>query len=129
MDTLTHLITGAAIGEAIMGRRIGKSAMLWGALAANAPDVDALTGFFVGDLDALLLHRGITHSVFVALLAGAGLGWIFSRLYGKQSGHMLPWILLFTTNWLFHEFLDTATMYGTSLMLPFIFSPYLRFFP
>ena len=38
MDSLTHIVLGAAIGEAVLGKKIGRIAMLWGALADTIPD-------------------------------------------------------------------------------------------
>ncbi|MFN5325218.1 MAG: metal-dependent hydrolase [Bacteroidota bacterium] len=117
MDTLTHIVAGAAVGELLLGKKVGKKAMLWGALAGNAPDVDAFMNFFVSDLDSLILHRGITHSVFVAAVVGPLLGWLLYNFYGRL--HLFGWMMLFTINIWFHEFLDTCTMYGTALLLPF----------
>lgn len=117
MDSLTHTLVGAAIGELLLGKRIGKKAMLIGALAGNGPDVDAVMNFFVSDLDALLWHRGITHSVFVSALVGPLLGWWGWNKFGKQ--HWWCWVAIFTLNFWVHEFLDTCTMYGTALLLPF----------
>ena len=51
MDSLTHIVAGAAIGEALLGKKIGKKAMLWGAIAGSAPDIDAVTNFFVSDIE------------------------------------------------------------------------------
>ena len=47
MDSLTHLVLGAAIGEAVLGKKIGRKAMLWGVLADTIPAVtvdDKLNG-------------------------------------------------------------------------------------
>ena len=117
MDTLTHIVVGAAVGELILGKRVGKKAMLWGALAGNGPDVDALMNFFVSEVDSLVLHRGITHSIFVSALVGPLLGWVLSSYHGRTN--LLAWMSLFTLNLWVHEFLDTCTMYGTGLLLPF----------
>ena len=40
MDSLTHLVLGAAIGEAVLGKKIGRKAMLWGAFADTIADFD-----------------------------------------------------------------------------------------
>jgi inner membrane protein len=117
MDTLTHIVAGAVIGELVLGKKVGKKAMLFGALAGNAPDLDALMNFFVSDVDALVLHRGITHSVFVAALVGPILGWSLNRYF--RHDFLREWMTLFTINILFHLFLDTCTMYGTGLLMPF----------
>ena len=117
MGTLTHILVGAAVGDLILGKRVGKKAMLWGALAGNAPDVDAFMNFFVSEVDSLVLHRGITHSIFVSALVGPLLGLILSRYHGRSN--LLGWMSLFTINLWLHEFLDTCTMYGTGLLMPF----------
>lgn len=117
MDTLTHIVAGAVIGELILGKKVGKKAMVFGALAGNAPDVDALMNFFVSDVDSLVLHRGITHSVFVAALFGPLFGWLLNRHY--RHNLIWGWMALFTLNIWFHLFLDTCTMYGTGLLMPF----------
>ncbi|MFM7822620.1 MAG: metal-dependent hydrolase, partial [Bacteroidota bacterium] len=48
---------------------------------------------------------------------GPLLGWFLSRYHGRSN--LLGWILLFTVNLWVHEFLDTCTMYGTGLLMPF----------
>lgn len=119
MDTITHIVAGAAIGEGLMGKKVGKKAMLWGAIAANAPDIDAISNFFISDVDALVWHRGITHSVFTAIIFGPLLGWFLWKLYKQKDSGWTDWALLVTLNIFFHLFLDTCTVYGTGLLTPF----------
>ncbi len=118
MDTLTHVVLGAAVGEALMGKQIGKKAMLFGAVAANSPDIDAMVSFFVSDIDSLVMHRGITHSLFTAFIAGPLIGWGLWKVF-KEKGLVLSWMMLWTLNILLHDFLDTCTVYGTGLLTPF----------
>ena len=40
MDSVTQIALGAAVGEAVLGRKIGNRAMLWGAIAGTLPDLD-----------------------------------------------------------------------------------------
>jgi inner membrane protein len=68
MDSLTHIVLGAAIGEAVLGKKIGRKAMLWGALADTIPDFDVFASPCVTQAQQLLIHRGITHSFFFVLL-------------------------------------------------------------
>ena len=68
MDSLTHIALGACVGEAFFGRKIGRKAMLWGALAQSIPDVDFLAAFWLNTTDNLLAHRGFTHSILFGLL-------------------------------------------------------------
>lgn len=119
MDSLTHLLVGASIGEAMLGRKAGKRAMLFGAIAGSLPDVDAVLNFFVSDLEALLLHRGITHSLFMALIAGPLIGLGLWRYYRDKRGSTRAWMGMVTLNIVIHDLLDAATIYGTKLLLPF----------
>lgn len=119
MDSLTHIVTGAIIGEAVLGKVSGKKAMFWGALAASAPDCDAVLNFLVSDVDSLVMHRGITHSVFVAMVAGPLAGFGLSRIYSGRSGTAMQWIMMITLALFSHLFLDTCTVYGTGLLTPF----------
>lgn len=59
MDTVTQITLGAAIGEAVLGRKMGNKAPLWGAVFGVLPDMDVLTSPFVNDVQALAIHRGI----------------------------------------------------------------------
>lgn len=117
MDPLTHLTLGACTGELLLGKKFGKKAMLWGALAANLPDVDTATGLFVPGDEALWLHRGITHSLAFALLAGLLLAYLFSRWYSRIGFGWFAW--LFCVEIGLHDLLDTCTSYGTGLLEPF----------
>jgi len=47
LDSLTHIVLGACIGEAVAGRNFGKKAMLAGALAQSIPDVDFITRLYL----------------------------------------------------------------------------------
>ncbi|MGN6178366.1 MAG: metal-dependent hydrolase [Mucilaginibacter sp.] len=117
MDPLTHLALGACTGELLLGKRFGKKAMLWGALAANLPDVDTVTGLIVPGDEALMLHRGITHSFLFAFVAGLLLAIIFNRRY-RHVG--LGWFaIFFCVEVALHDLLDTCTSYGTGLLEPF----------
>ena len=57
MDSLTHTVLGACLGQVIAGKKIGKKAMLWGAIANNIPDIDVITSAWMGQADSLLAHR------------------------------------------------------------------------
>ena len=40
MDSLTQLTFGAACGEAILGKKVGRKALVWGAILGTLPDLD-----------------------------------------------------------------------------------------
>jgi inner membrane protein len=64
MDSLTQMVLGAAVGEAVLGKKIGNRAILWGAIAGTIPDLDVLPGYFMDEITALGFHRGFSHSLF-----------------------------------------------------------------
>jgi inner membrane protein len=69
MDSLTHIVLGAAIGELLAGRALGKKALLIGAVANSLPDIDFVASFWLPTARDVWAHRGITHSLlFVAVL-------------------------------------------------------------
>ncbi len=121
MDSITQATLGAAVGEAILGRKIGNKAILWGALAGTIPDLDVLFMPFLDELSMITVHRGISHSIFFAIVAGLLLGWLFARWYkgDASNANFRDWSLLFGLGFLTHSLLDACTTYGTQLFLPF----------
>lgn len=128
MDPITHAASGAVAMLAL--RRRPPRAVLVGALAAAAPDIDILFGH--DPLTTLLLHRGITHALpavplFALLLALPAL----LLLRGGPSGPLRlsssePARWSFPAVWfcmacmvLLHIWLDCITTYGTLIFLPF----------
>ncbi len=84
MDSLSQIVLGAAVGEVVLGRRIGNRAMVWGAVAGTIPDMDVLGKFFLSELDNLGFHRGISHSLLFCVLGALAFGWVTDRLYRSQ---------------------------------------------
>ncbi len=84
MDSLTHIVLGAAIGEATLGRKIGNRALIWGAIGETIPDLDVFAGPFLHDLQAMAFHRGITHSILFAVVAPLLFGFLVHRLYATR---------------------------------------------
>jgi inner membrane protein len=93
MDSLSQIVLGAAVGEAVLGRRIGNRAMIWGAVAGTIPDMDVLGKYFLSELDNLAFHRGISHSLLFCLVGSLVFGWVTDRLY--RSRHH-AWLALGT---------------------------------
>ena len=42
MDSITQAALGAAVGEGVLGRRIGNRAPIWGAVLGTLPDLDVV---------------------------------------------------------------------------------------
>ena len=119
MDSLTHIVLGAAIGEAVLGKKIGRKAMLVGALADTIPDFDVFASCCTTDAQQLLVHRGITHSFFFILLMSPLLGWLFSKWFKKSEVSWKRWTLLFFLGMFTHILIDSLTSYGTAWFEPF----------
>ncbi len=105
MDSLTQIVLGAAVGEVVIGRKIGNRAMLWGAVAGTIPDLDVMIGsLFMNEINGLAFHRAITHSIFFAVafsfLIAYYTNWIYKNGYNKAFAYKL-----------------TATIFGSLFML------------
>ncbi|WP_020568543.1 metal-dependent hydrolase [Neolewinella persica] len=87
MDSLTQIILGAAVGEAVLGRKVGNRAMLWGGICGTLPDLDVLANMVGNDpMGALAYHRAFTHSLPFAILAAPLVGLALHRFYGGKEG-------------------------------------------
>lgn len=120
MDSLTQIVLGAGVAEAVAGKKMGNKAVLWGAVAGTIPDLDVFLRFFYHPIDAALVHRGFSHSLLFALLMGPLLGFVFFKLY-KQKYELKTWIWLFFLGIVTHPILDMFTNYGTQFLWPFNF--------
>lgn len=119
MDSLTHTVLGACAGELIAGKKIGKHAMLWGALANNIPDIDVVTSLWMNQADSLLAHRGFTHSILFCLTFPFILAAIFARFYKNKNMFFRDWLVMFGSGMFIHIFIDALTCYGTGWFEPF----------
>lgn len=119
MDSLTQMVLGAAVGEAVAGRKLGNKALLWGAIAGTIPDLDILVNPWLDTVQQLSFHRSITHSFFFAFLASPLLGYILWRFYKKEDATFMQWTLLFFLGFTTHAILDSFTTWGTQLYWPF----------
>lgn len=117
MDSLTQIVLGAAVGEAVLGRKIGNKAILYGAIAGTIPDLDVLASHFTDTVSALAIHRGFTHSIVFSVLFAPIFGWLVSR-YEKYKDFK-GWSWLFFWALITHPILDAHTTWGTQLFWPF----------
>jgi inner membrane protein len=125
MDSITQIVLGAACGEAVLGKKIGNRALLFGAIGGTIPDLDVFVGklLFNNEIDAMAFHRGFMHSFLFAILAAIGFGmlvfWVYNR--GKRYGMTTQkeWMWLFFASIFTHPILDSFTAYGTQLFAPF----------
>jgi len=154
MDSLTQLTLGAAVSVAVMGRRTAVwKAALWGGIAGTLPDLDVFVDYGDAVLN-MVRHRAESHSLFYLTLLSPLLAWAVARIHGKAdgvpgqppgrpkagpapSGGSDPqsggaWGLSYFQRWwlalwlvmITHPLLDTMTIYGTQLLMPFSNYPF-----
>eukprot|EP01093_Parvamoeba_rugata_P011442 TRINITY_DN3145_c0_g1_i6.p1 TRINITY_DN3145_c0_g1~~TRINITY_DN3145_c0_g1_i6.p1 ORF type:complete len:100 (+),score=9.68 TRINITY_DN3145_c0_g1_i6:125-424(+) len=85
MDSLTQIVLGAAVGEAVLGKKVGNKAMLYGAIAGTIPDLDVITRYFLDTVTATEWHRGVSHSIFFSIMFAPIFGWLVWKINKKES--------------------------------------------
>lgn len=119
MDSLTQIVLGAAVGEAVLGKKVGNKAMLYGAIAGTIPDLDILVHFFADTVTTIELHRGFSHSIVFSILFAPIFGFLISKLERKSGATWKDWSLLMFWGLFTHPILDAFTTWGTQLFWPF----------
>jgi inner membrane protein len=117
MDSITQIVLGGAVGELVAGRKLGNKAILWGAVAGTIPDLDVFFRVFYHPIDAALVHRGFSHSIFFAVLFAPFLAWVFNA-FSKNTIGFKTWFHLFFWGIITHPILDMFTNYGTQFFWP-----------
>lgn len=132
MDSLTQAVLGGAVGHASGGRRLGRRAAAWGAALGTLPDLDVLTYPWLDTAGELVVHRGITHGLAFAFVAGPALGWGIARVErwrlrkrpDVEPGPWRAWTVVAVLALVTHPLLDVFTVYGTQLLAPFSRRPF-----
>ena len=135
MDSITHIVLGATIGDALLGRRLGKKAMLLGAVVQSLPDIDFVASSWLDTSHDVAAHRGITHSLLFVVVVGVLLAWMAERRWrsvGRTGGgagsiggaagggiSLRRWAFFFILQLSIHVFLDAFNAYGTGWFEPF----------
>ena len=119
MDSLTHIAIGACIGDLFLGKRIGKKAMLYCAIAASLPDIDFIATFWLSNADDLMAHRGFTHSFLFGLLFILALAFLFRQRQRVENIPIKTWLMFMGTEIAGHLFLDAFNAYGIGWLEPF----------
>ena len=119
MDSLTHIAIGACIGDLFLGKKIGKKAMLYGAITASLPDIDFITSFWMNTPEDLLAHRGFTHSFLFAFLIIILLAIFFRKRHSAEDIPVKTWLVFLGTEIFIHIFIDAFNAYGIGWFEPF----------
>jgi inner membrane protein len=119
MDSITHIALGACMGEAFLDRKLGRKALLWGAVAQSAPDIDFLASFWMNTSSNLLAHRGFTHSFLFVVLISVFLALLAERWHRPHNISFRQWLLFFAGVIFIHVFIDAFNNYGVGWFEPF----------
>lgn len=119
MDTLTHIALGACVGEALLGKKLGKKALMIGAFANSIPDFDFVTSFWMSIDRSLLAHRGFAHSFLFAFLIAGSLAYFFQRWFKRSGIALRTWFIFFIVEIFLHLFIDAFNNYGIGWLEPF----------
>ena len=119
MDSLTHIALGAVIGELVAGRKLGKKALVIGAVVNSLPDIDFLAGFWLDTSRDVVFHRGITHSLLFIAVMSVLLAALGRRVYRSAPMEIGQWIGFMALELFTHLFIDAFNAYGTGWFEPF----------
>lgn len=119
MDTITHIALGACLGELLATKKIGKTALVLGALAQVIPDMDFACSLWMEPSANVLAHRGFTHSFLFGFLIAPLLGWLFHRWGRWPNTNFKFWWIFFSVQIIVHIVLDAFNAYGTAWFEPF----------
>lgn len=119
MDSLTHIALGAAIGEVALGKKIGNKAIIYGAIIGSFPDFDVVLTPLIEPTKALLFHRGISHSILVALLLIPLIAYALLKFEKNKNLTFKSWLLFTSLTYSSHIFIDCFNTYGTGIFEPF----------
>jgi inner membrane protein len=117
MDSLTQIVLGIAVAELCAGKELKNKTFLYGAILGTMPDLDILIGLLLDPVNAVLIHRGISHSILLFLMLSPFIGLLISKIENKRitafkATFMAFWCLLT------HVLLDMFTSWGTQILWP-----------
>ncbi len=122
MDSLTQIALGAAVGEATLGRHVGKRAALWGGACGLFPDLDILIP--LGDaVKNFTYHRSASHSLFVLTALTPLFVYLIVRFHPDTAKYKARWYTLVFLALTTHVLLDCFTVYGTQIFWPLATPP------
>ncbi|MEX2962468.1 metal-dependent hydrolase [Microbulbifer sp. TYP-18] len=129
MDTLTQIALGACIGQAAFSNKLGRKAIVVGAVCGLLPDMDFLFSIGSDDFAYMATHRGLSHSVLLLPFFAVPTAWLAMKWgmwkdstpnnpAGPSVGHFWTWYQLCLWALITHPLLDLFTTYGTQILTP-----------
>jgi inner membrane protein len=127
MDTVTQMLLGATVAQAGFRRKLGRKALLAGAVMGLIPDLDVAVGWISGPFASWQYHRSFTHSLLFGPLVGPVLAWLIWRWQRRahppgsaeaDQDMLRAWVWLCVLGLFTHPLIDAFTSYGTQLLWP-----------
>jgi inner membrane protein len=118
---ITHAVVGACAGVAVANGTTPRRLLAISVLCATLPDIDILSFLFGIPYDDLFGHRGITHAILFAALAGMAMVPFFFREVSPLSRVGISYALYFCSLIFMHGVLDAFTNggEGVAFLAPF----------
>ena len=131
-----HSLAACAVYQGMVGARLAPHSwltLLSFCVAAGAPDVDFLPGFLLGEPNRF--HQGVSHSLGMALLFGAGIAFLSWWMRGRIAWRFVLVLFSLYCSHLLFDYLavDTGSPLGIPVWWPLsrqhYLSPLAVFFP
>lgn len=119
MDAVSHLALGVCTSELWLRKKADKRILIWGAAAQVLPDIDTVPALYLPADRSLMIHRGITHSLFFAVIAGLVLALLAFGAFRPKRLSFLALFFFLSFQLLLHDGVDLCNSYGTGLLEPF----------
>jgi inner membrane protein len=118
VEWITQAALGALIGELMMGKRLGKRALAWGAFFGTLPNLDVVLFPLLDTARELAWHRGPSHSLLVMALGTWGLSRVLPKLWKREKISQAEAGGLVAAAWGSHLLVDCLTVEGAALFWP-----------
>ncbi|WP_325099538.1 metal-dependent hydrolase [Luteolibacter yonseiensis] len=119
MHWITQAALGAIIGEMMMGRKLGKLALVWGALFGLVPELfELLVSPFLDTARELACGRGLGHSL---IITGLGAWWAargLEKVWKREKVSRSEAAFFVLAVWWAHVLVDGFTVEGVSFLWP-----------
>ncbi|RYD23877.1 MAG: metal-dependent hydrolase [Verrucomicrobiaceae bacterium] len=121
MDWITQAALGAALGEMMMGKRLGNRALAWGALFGLLPELLEVLFFPITDTAReLSWHHAAGHCIAVIALGCWGIPQGLERLWKREKISRKEATVFLLAVWCAHVALDICTTDGVALLWPIL---------
>jgi inner membrane protein len=120
VDLITQAALGAGMGELIMGKRLGKRALAWGALFGVMPEfIESLFFPLLDTARELACSRALGHSLAVMVLGSWGLAHGLERLWRSEKVRRAEAGWFVFAVWAAHVAVDCCSTEGAEVLWPF----------